>query len=96
MIENFDNRQKLILPSGLQLIADYYISDYRKRSWFERLFTLPWHPLVLHKYARVCYLSGQTILVSSASFSQIQEELVQLKSLKPETLAFLNSPKIKC
>ena len=71
----------LLSLQGLNIVADIYISDYElvRRSWYERLFTRPWKPLVKYKslyLPPMNILADGTILVSPKTKELITQMLL--------------------
>ena len=60
------------LPNGYRIEPSIYISDIARRSWWERLFTRPWRPLVKSKSSPTAYIVDKTILVSWSTYNELK------------------------
>lgn len=71
---------------GLNIVADMYVSDYElvKRSWRERLFTLPWTPLKRFKsvYVPPAYIEPNGVVRVSPKTKNIIMQLLLDKADK--------------
>lgn len=64
---------------GIRIIADPYVSDFKiiKRSWKERLFTLPWQPLrkTNTEYNPIAYIMDNGyVIVSYRTWAILEKE----------------------
>lgn len=60
--------------------SDVNVSDIRRRTWKERLFTLPWTPWQPTKYSPKCYLMADgTLIVSPKTKLLLEEALLSEK-----------------
>lgn len=70
---SWKTEQKL---NGMQIVVSPYVDDYKKvkRSWKERLLTIPWRPF--EKYKSVCspkvYQADEVIYCSPQTYSKIR------------------------
>jgi hypothetical protein len=59
----------------MRVYPSQYVADYKilRRTWRERLFTLPWRPFETHKTITEikAYISGDHIFVSYHTFGKI-------------------------
>jgi hypothetical protein len=72
----------------MKIIIDKHISDYDsvKRTWKERLFSLPWRPWVKMKsvHAPKVYKTGDTIICSPKTEANIRASLNPQRNRFPD------------
>ena len=69
---------------GLKVIASINVPDYEtvKRTWRERLFTLPWRPFKSTKsvYKPIAYIFNNVVLVSYFTYTKLHDEMATRRS----------------
>lgn len=82
----------------MKIIVDNYVSDYDqvKRTWKERIFTLPWRPFEKFKlvYNPKMYVIGNSIICSHCTEIRLKQVLSDDSIINPKSddvLEFLRS-----
>ena len=78
-----DRYPRLTLPNGRELIPEMYVADFVRRSWKERLFSVPWRPFKKYKYYTIVYSILEegnleyTFICSFKTFNYIKEQIAK-------------------
>lgn len=56
----------------MTVFPDRNVSDLEYRTWFERLFSLPWRPWRRYKYTEAVYVIDKMVICSHSTYKKIK------------------------